>query len=76
MDTLKAGTREYGDGEVWLDWWLLPRDLGDLTDEEVVNALDLHEHPSYYGGQSFSGRPSIRRSPHRTLVTRRAGYDV
>jgi len=71
MET-KSGYRDFGDSS--LSWWVLPI----VTDEQLKNFLEINHIQAYYcgPGQGFAGKPCIRRSSSRILITQRCGLDV
>lgn len=71
---IRQGSKSYGDGDSWNNWWLFPR----LSDDEVKDVMIKYDIDRYYSGpgQTFSNRPSVRHSARYTLITQFGGYDI
>ena len=70
---LKAqGTKIFGDGDVWIDWFLFDP---NVSDEEIIEIIG--REASYGGpGRMFQDSAIISRTQTRALATIRGGYDV
>lgn len=69
---IRSGYRDFGDSS--LSWWMLPI----CSEEQLRNFLEIN-HIKYYNdgpGRGYGGKPSIRRSNSRILITQRCGVDV
>ena len=77
----KRGIKEYFDPNDidWeaTHWWVIKEDADELlSDEEILEELNLSQH---YGGpgREFSRRPYVRRNSRgRILVTQDSGFDI
>ena len=67
---IKSGCKVFIDSEVWVNWWVYPREASNLD-------INFEHQPYYLGpGQVFAHRVSIRRVGKRVLVAQHCGLDV
>ena len=71
---IRTGSRSYGGGESWTNWWLFPR----LNDAQVEDVLEDYDLGAYYHapGAPFSRDADVTHSRSYTLIRQSGGYDV
>jgi hypothetical protein len=71
---IRSGVKTYGDGDTWVNWWLLPR----VSDEVIKDFCEENDIVREYNGPGcqFAHKAGYRHSRSYTLVTQWAGYDV
>lgn len=71
---LRSGSKVYGDGESWINFWFFPL----LTADEAKDAIYQHTDSPHNGGpgREFCRRATVRNSVGHTLIEQHGGLDI